>query len=153
MDFSTIKVRLYYSNISLNRKNRTKVNIRLMMSYLVISSLFGIIVRAITWLALKSTSLQSIWKNLLKEQSKSSEHKWEFNKYQPLLNQLVVKCVNLMLCLEKPKDGKKKKEAGGVDEKSDVEEEEESNQVTVDQKLEFVEKVKKLTNDGLTKMV
>lgn len=41
---------------------------------------------------------------------------------------------------------------GGMDEKSDAEEEEEAN-VTLDMKLEFVEKVKKLSNEGLTKMV
>ena len=39
-----------------------------------------------------------------------------------------------------------------MDEKSDAEEEEEAN-VTLDMKLEFVEKVKKLSNEGLTKMV
>lgn len=67
--------------------------------------------------------------------------------------------------VEKVKDPKKKKEnTGGVDEKSDAEDDEDNNfrkqdgkvvnnTVTIDMKLEFVEKVKKLSNESLTKMV
>jgi hypothetical protein len=49
-------------------------------------------------------------------------------------------------------DSKKKQTAAAVaEEKSEEEEEEEG--VTIEKKMEFVDKVKKLTNEGLTKMV
>ncbi len=52
--------------------------------------------------------------------------------------------------IEKGGKEKRRKEGGNVDDKSDNEEEEESLIVTTEMKMDFVEKVKKLSNLGLT---
>jgi hypothetical protein len=66
--------------------------------------------------------------------------------------------LNNIFFIEKPAptktvDSKKKPTAVSAASEDKSEEEEEDEGITIEKKMEFVEKVKRLTNEGLTKMV
>ncbi|CDW80938.1 bromodomain containing protein [Stylonychia lemnae] len=69
-------------------------------------------------------------------------------------SQMGIQSVSFAVPNKKAGVGKDKKKSGGnQDDKSDGEDEEESNIVTVEMKIDFVERVKQLSNEGLTQMV
>src|SRR4051794_4073549 len=117
------------------------------MSYTLMCSKSGTIARLITWQVLTSTNWQSIWRRLLNVQFRNSELRWVSNRSQPLPQAVsITNCIFNSCFLEKaaPPKEKKKKEAGQAEEeKSDDEAEDDNTSVTIDMKMDFVEKVKK----------